>query len=114
MILVSIFYALGYSIGSFLASSFSNNFFKRKLLFQVITSNNLLLNRLKEKWYSASIISAKGLYGNDNYILFIYINNKRKKELIDIIKSIDSNALISINQNKELINGYFRHTKKEN
>lgn len=113
-ILVSIFYALGYSIGSFLASSFSNNFFKRKLLFQVITSNNLLLNRLKEKGYSASIISAKGLYGNDNYILFIYINNKRKKELIDIIKSIDSNALISINQNKELINGYFRHTKKEN
>ena len=112
-ILISIFYALGYSLGSYLASFFSNKFFRRKLFFQVITNNKLLLDEIKEKGYSASIVNAKGLYGSNNYIVYIYINNRRKNELINIIKSIDNKALISINQNKELINGYFRHTKKE-
>ena len=113
-LLIAITYALGYSLGSYLASFITTKYSKKKLLVQIITSNSNIINNLKEKGYSASIVNASGLYGSKNYIIFSFINNKRKEEIINIIKEIDSKAFISINQSKELINGYFKHTKKSN
>lgn len=110
-ILIALVYALGYSIGSYLASFITTKYSKKKLLVQVITSKEEVFEVLKEKGYSGSIVNSNGLYGSENYIIYSFINNKRKKEIINIIKNIDHNAFITINQNKELINGYFRHTK---
>ena len=110
-ILIALVYALGYSIGSYLASFITTKYSKKKLLVQVITSKEEVFEVLKEKGYSGSIVNSSGLYGSENYIIYSFINNKRKKEIINIIKNIDHNAFITINQNKELINGYFRHTK---
>ncbi len=109
-LLVTLVYALGYSIGSYLASFITTKYSKKKLLVQIITSKNEVLLKLKSHGYSASIVNAKGLYGSVNYIIYSFINNKRKDEIIKIIKEIDNKAFISINQNKELINGYFRHS----
>ena len=110
-ILIALVYALGYSIGSYLASFITSKYSKKKLLVQIITSKEEVFESLKVKGYSASIINSNGLYGSENYIIFSFINNKRKNEIIDIIKNIDNRAFISINQSKELINGYFKHTK---
>lgn len=110
-ILIALVYALGYSIGSYLASFITTKYSKKKLLVQVITSKEEVFEVLKEKGYSGSIVNSSGLYGSENYIIYSFINNKRKKEIINIIKNIDHNAFITINQNKELINGYFKHTK---
>ena len=110
-ILIALVYALGYSIGSYLASFITTKYSKKKLLVQVITSKEEVFEVLKEKGYSGSIVNSSGLYGSENYIIYSFINNKRKKEIINIIKKIDHNAFITINQNKELINGYFKHTK---
>ena len=110
-ILIALVYALGYSIGSYLASFITTKYSKKKLLVQVITCKEEVFEVLKEKGYSVSIVNSNGLYGSDNYIIYSFINNKRKKEIINIIKNIDHNAFITINQNKELINGYFKHTK---
>ena len=110
-ILIALVYALGYSIGSYLASFITTKYSKKKLLVQVITCKEEVFEVLKEKGYSGSIVNSNGLYGSDNYIIYSFINNKRKKEIINIIKNIDHNAFITINQNKELINGYFKHTK---
>ncbi len=109
-LLISLVYALGYSIGSYLASFITTKYSKKKLLIQIITKNEKILKELKNKGYSASIVNATGLYGSENYIIYSFINNKRKKEIIRIIKDTDKYAFISINQNKELINGYFRHS----
>ena len=109
-ILVALMYAGGYSIGSYLASFITTKYSKKKLLVQIITNNNDIISKLKEKGYSASIINANGLYGRKNYIIYSFINNKRKNEIINIIKNIDNKAFISINQNKELMNGYFKHS----
>ena len=109
-LLVTLVYALGYSIGSYLASFITSKYSKKKLLVQIITSNNNVFSSLKNNGYSASIVNAKGLYGSENYIIYSFINNKRKNEIISIIKEIDNKAFISINQSKELINGYFRHS----
>ena len=109
--LIALVYALGYSIGSYLASFITTKYSKKKLLVQIITSKEELFEGLKEKGYSGSIINATGLYGSENYIIYSFINNKRKNEIINIIKNIDNNAFITINQNKELINGYFKHSK---
>ena len=110
-IIMALSYAGGYSLGTYLASFITTYLSKKKLLIQIITNNKRIINELKEHGYSASIINSKGLYGSNNYIIFSFINNKRKNELIRIIKNIDNNAFISINQNKELINGYFKHSK---
>ena len=107
-ITIAFIYAGGYAIGSFLASFFTSNYSKKKLLVQIITSKEKVLKKLKNKGYSASIIKSRGLYGTNNYIIYSFISSKRKKEIIRITKEIDSNAFISINSNKELINGYFR------
>ena len=111
-IIMALSYAAGYSIGTYLASFITTKFSKKKLLVQIITNNIKIFSLMKEHGYSASIVNANGLYGSKNYIVFSFINNKRKKELVNLIKSIDNNAFISINQNKELINGYFKHSKK--
>ena len=108
--LIGIVYALGYSIGSYLASFITTKYSKKKLLVQVITSKEEVFEVLKEKGYSGSIVNSSGLYGSENYIIYSFINNKRKNEIIDIINNIDNKAFISINQSKELINGYFRHS----
>ena len=110
-ILIALVYALGYSIGSYLASFITTKYSKKKLLIQVITSKEEVFESLKNKGYSGSIVNATGLYGSENYIIYSFINNKRKKEIINIINNIDKKAFISINQNKELINGYFKHSK---
>ena len=109
-ILIALVYALGYSIGSYLASFITTKYSKKKLLVQVITSKEEVFESLKNKGYSGSIVNATGLYGSENYIIYSFINNKRKKEIINIINNIDKKAFMSINQNKELINGYFRHS----
>ena len=109
-ILIGIVYALGYSIGSYLASFITTKYSKKKLLVQVITNKEEVFEVLKEKGYSGSIVNSSGLYGSENYIIYSFINNKRKNEIIDIINNIDNKAFISINQSKELINGYFRHS----
>lgn len=112
-ILIALVYALGYSIGSYLASFITTKYSKKKLLVQIITNKKEIVEILKIKGYSASIVNSNGLYGSENYIIYSFINSKRKNELINVIKSIDNKAFISINQNKELINGYFTHSKKE-
>lgn len=110
-LLIAITYAAGYSIGSYFASFITTFFSKKKLLVQIITDKKKILNSLKKKGYSASIVNATGLYGTENYIIYSFINNKRKKELINIVKNIDYNAFMIINQSKELINGYFKRSK---
>ena len=109
-ILIAISYAAGYSIGTYLASLLTTKLSKKKLLVQIITNKNEVFDILKNHRYSGSIIDAHGLYGTKNYIIYSFINNKRKNELISLINSIDNNAFISINQSKELINGYFSHS----
>lgn len=111
-IIVAITYAAGYSLGSYLASFVTTKYSKKKLLIQIVSSNKEILKSLKENGYSASIINAKGLYGSNNYIIYSFINNKRKKEIINIIKKCDKTAFISINNTKELINGYFGNNEK--
>lgn len=111
-IIVAITYAAGYSTGSYLASFITTKYSKKKLLIQIISNNIDILKELKSNGYSASIVDAKGLYGTNNYIIYSFINNARKNELINIIKRIDNNAFISINQTKELINGYFGNKEK--
>jgi len=109
-ILIALVYALGYSIGSYLASFITTKYSKKKLLVQIITDKEEVFEILKEKGYSGSIVNSSGLYGTENYIIYSFINNKRKNEIVDIVKDIDNKAFISINQNKELINGYFKHS----
>ncbi|MBQ3474979.1 MAG: DUF2179 domain-containing protein [Bacilli bacterium] len=111
-ILIAISYAAGYSIGTYLASLLTTKLSKKKLLVQIITNKNEVFDILKEHRYSGSIINAHGLYGTNIYIVYSFINNKRKNELISLINSVDINAFISINQSKELINGYFTHSNE--
>lgn len=113
-IIMALSYAGGYSFGSYLASFITTKFSKKKLVIQIITKKKELFNLLKSNGYSASIINAYGLYGSKNYIVYSFINNKRKNEIIRLIKKADKTAFININQSKELINGYFRHSKDNN
>ena len=105
---IAISYALGYSLGTYLGTFIINKISKKKILIQVITNKKEIINEIKKNGYSASLLNSNGLYGQKNYLIFIIINNKRRNELIKIIKKIDKNCFIIINENKEIINGYFK------
>lgn len=112
-ILMALSYAAGYSFGSFFASYITTKFSKKKLLIQIITNKEKVFSTLKKKGYSASIVNAYGLYGSNNYIVYSFINNKRKDEIVNLINKSDKSAFISINPSKELINGYFTNKKEQ-
>lgn len=107
---IAVTYAGGYSIGTYLGSLISTKISKRKLFVQIITNNKNILKELKKQGYSGSITKSTGLYGQDNFIIYSVINNKRKNELINIINKIDKNCFIVINENKEIINGFFKNS----
>ena len=69
-ILIALVYALGYSIGSYLASFITTKYSKKKLLVQIITNKKEIVEILKIKGYSASIVNSNGLYGSENYIIY--------------------------------------------
>ena len=106
-------YAGGYSLGTYLGSLLTDNLFKRKLLVQIITNNKEIIDLLKNNGYSGSITKSIGLYGQENFIIHSIINGKKRNEIVKLINSVDNNCFVLINENKEIINGYFKHTKKE-
>lgn len=104
-IMIPVFYALGYAIGTCLGSYISNNYIESVICFQIIIhKNNInLINMLRKNNYRISQIELSNTYdGIDKIMLFIKTGSKKRKELINIIKKYDHNAFIVYNETKTI------------
>lgn len=106
-IMIPISYSLGYATGTFIGTYISNNFIKGTRRVEIITKKNQirLINNLRNNNFAVSIVDLKN---NKNGLLICEIKNSRQKELIKIVKEIDPDAFIAINETKYVLNGFIK------
>lgn len=104
---VTIAYASGYATGTLIGMWLSDLLVTGNLSIQVITDDNELSSQIRDHDFAVSTFTAEG-YSSKKYMLFIEINKKKQKALISLIKQLDPNAFIVINESKSVHNGYIR------
>lgn len=110
-VLIAISYALGYATGTFIGSKLSNILVKGVVGVQIVVKENSdkLISVLRKKGYAISIIELKNDYeGKNKDMLYIQVNNKKLKELTNIVKKYDESAFIVVNETKLIQNGLIK------
>lgn len=111
-ILIPIFYAAGYATGTLIGSYISNNFLNGLIGVQVITKQktlNKMLKDIRNKGFGVSSVELKNNYEEEKrYMLFIQLNKKTLKKLTRIIRTIDPDAFVVINETKYVQNGIIK------
>ena len=111
-IVVAVSYAGGYAAGTFLGSVLSNRFVSGNYGVQVIMDcmDRTKIDRIRKEGYAVSVIDVEDKEGDtvDRCMLMIMIKKKRLDHLKKLIKSIDNNAFIVINETKMVHNGFFK------
>lgn len=67
-----------------------------------------LVKALRENGYAVSVIDVKGKNEGDKHLLFIEINKQTFNQLKNIVKEVDPNAFIVVNETKFVQNGYIK------
>ena len=114
-IILGIFYALGFSIGTYLGGVLSKLFTLNSTInVQAIIpeENNNIINILRKEGYAVSVLSVKGYKNINRLLLFIEIKYNDLKHIRTIINSIDNSAFIVVNDSKLVYNGFFPSTIK--
>lgn len=103
-ILIAIFYALGFSTGTFLGGILSKKFIKSKLGIQVvIDKDESIINKIRDNGYALSVVECM----NDKYMLFIEVDSSKYDNILKLIKKLDENAFLTVNETRYVYNGYF-------
>jgi len=100
----------GFAAGTYVGSAISKAVIKGTVSVQVITKNskNCVTEAIKVAGYSASIVKCKGIHNDDtNYMIYAQVDNKKLDEFKKLVSNTDKSAFITINESKEVMNGYF-------
>lgn len=104
-------YCSGYAVGTYIGSLISQHFIKGTLGVQIVTStqDDKIIHQLRENGFAVSAITIKGRKQNSSkYMLFLEINKKRFDSLRHLVKTLDSQAFVVVNDTKYVQNGYFK------
>lgn len=106
---IAISYAGGYAAGTFIGTYLSNKLIRGKISVQVITDylTNNKVDEIRENGFAISQINCTGKNNTKRTMLFIEVDKRKLNELKTIIKKIDKNAFIVINETKLVENGFF-------
>lgn len=109
-IIVGVAYALGYATGTFVGITLTNKFSKGNFSVQVITSKQdiEMIDKLRSEGYAVSVSEVRGKDEKPKYMLFIEINKKNLTHLKEMVKDLDKNAFIVVNETKFVQNGYIK------
>ena len=111
-ILIPIFYAGGYSCGTLLGSIISNKFINSIIGVQAIVSEEnspRLIEEIRKNGFGISVVELKKSYDEQKKdMLIIELNRLKLKELTKIIRSIEPNAFVIINDTKYVQNGLLK------
>ena len=107
--LIPFFYAGGYATGTYIGTIISNNYIDSLISVQVITKERLalkIINELRIKGYGVSVLELKNTQDKvKKKMLIIQINKKRLKNITKIIRNVDKNAFVVINETKYVQKG---------
>lgn len=111
-ILIPIFYAGGYSCGTLLGSVISTKFINSIIGVQAIVSEEnspRLIEEIRNNGFGISVVELKKTYDEQKKdMLIIEINRLKLKELTRIIRSVEPDAFVIINDTKYVQNGLLK------
>lgn len=110
-LLIPIFYAGGYAVGTLIGTYISNNFVKGIVGLQVITKSNNkeVIDQIRQNGFGVSVVNLKNVYeGQKKEMLIIQVNKKSLRKITEIIKKSDPNAFIIANETKFVKNGLIK------
>ena len=107
---IALSYAGGYAAGTFIGGTLSSLLIKGKISVQVILDYLPLeeTEKIRNAGYAVSQIECTGKEGSKKSMLFIEVDKKKLNELKELIKKIDKNAFIVVNETKYVENGFFQ------
>lgn len=105
-ILIAIFYSLGYATGTYLGTLLNELFVDGIYNVQVISSKISASDVLKIRSANFGVSVLKTI--DNKSILYLSISKKRYRECINLVKSLDKNSFIVVNDAKVAFNGYFK------
>ena len=111
---IAISYALGFATGTYIGGILSQKFISSNLSVQIITNKAYpdMINILRNEGYAVTVIDVEGKDKDEKDMLFIEIKNKNFNHLQKLIKQIDNNAFIVVNETKYVANGFLQNIVK--
>ena len=112
---IAIFYALGFATGTYIGGVLSQKFISGNLNVQIITDSAYpkMVDKLRNEGYGVTVIDVEGKNKDqEKYMLFIEINNKKFNHLRKIIRNIDKDAFVVVNETKYVFNGFMNNIVK--
>ncbi|MBN2794049.1 MAG: DUF2179 domain-containing protein [Clostridia bacterium] len=104
----AVFYALGFAIGNYMGSLLENKIGLGLSQVQIIVKEEHgkpLANDLREAGFAVTLVLGEGK-NHDRYILFMYVQRKRVRQLLELVKHLQDNAVITVMETKPLYGGY--------
>lgn len=104
-------YAAGFSLGVYLGVAIESKVAIGLASIQVIVdadAGNALADILRDNEFGVTIIEGKGKDGSTKNLLFIQLKRKKIPSAIKLIKEINPNAYISINEVKSTFGGFIK------
>jgi uncharacterized protein YebE (UPF0316 family) len=108
---IAISYAGGFATGTLLGTFISNKFINTLISVEVITSKASKENieKIRLEGFGVSVVNTSSSMNDiDNKILFITLNSKHLDDLKRIIRHIDKNAFMVVNESKVVQNGFIK------
>lgn len=112
---IAVAYSLGFATGTFIGGILSQKLITGNLSVQIITNKAYpdMVNTLRNEGYGVTVMDVEGKNTEEEkYMLFIEINNKSLNHLQHLVKKIDNDAFIVVNETKYVQNGFIDVIKK--
>lgn len=106
---LAIAYSLGFALGTFIGGLLTKRFVKTQIQIQIVTSkkDDNLIKELNEHGFGQTVISAIGANNKtERYMIFVETESNKLNELKTIVDELDKKAFISVNESKNVFNGY--------
>ncbi len=105
---IAIFYSLGFATGTVIGAYMTNYFIRTPITLQIITNNDKLADYLRAKGFGVSVVDVHGKDGIRNMLILETMDN-HYKELLSLVRVMDENAFIVVDEKKYVHNGFYLH-----
>lgn len=101
-------YALGYAIGNYVGTSFEQMLGVGTVRVEAIIKEedgDILANTLRDNGFAVTVLEGEGM-SHKRQVFIMHIKRKRTNELVNLIKGLQENVVITIHEVKPIYGGY--------
>ncbi|PKM52243.1 MAG: hypothetical protein CVV02_02435 [Firmicutes bacterium HGW-Firmicutes-7] len=101
-------YALGFAIGNYVGTSFEQMLGVGTVRVEAIVKQgdgDHLVSILRDSGFAVTVIEGEGM-SDKRHVLIMHIKRKRTNEVVSLIKGLQENVVITINEVKPIYGGY--------